>query len=338
MPEFPKMLRELFAKPEPPGPHSTLVPMKRISIIIFTLFLALPSFAQAAQFAFDAAITQGSVSFSTSQMYAGEQVRIYANIINQGTSDISGGVSFFQGASAIAAPSFFSLKANGANEDVWVDWTPPEGTYNILIKIETNGTDQNTTNNTYVTPMMAIVKRPPLPAPAVQAPASAPTAQQGASGAVLTPAASQQAQSVAAQKKTTISSIAANIAEKLTPKLPVNPSVRTPATVQKIVPKKSIGEAAPATQVVQRAIVPPALTPKQAVLGEAVGRELVPLPGQEETSTAPIQRQDKQQGFSQKAPLAGYQNDPVRMGIALAVVCTILFLGGGWFFLKKSKE
>ncbi|MDO8303705.1 MAG: hypothetical protein Q7T18_10730, partial [Sedimentisphaerales bacterium] len=117
--------------------------MKKFLVIISLFTLMAPSLALAAQFQFDAAISEGSVSFSPANFFAGETVRVYANIINLGTNDITGGVSFFQGAGALGAPSIFSLKANGANEDVWIDWTPIEGTYNIMVKIETNTTDQN---------------------------------------------------------------------------------------------------------------------------------------------------------------------------------------------------
>lgn len=294
----------------------------------------MPSFALAAQYQYDAAITQGSVSFSSPQIFAGETVRIYANIMNLGTGDMSGGVSFFQGASALAAPSPFSLKANGANEDVWIDWTPMEGTYNIMIKIETRESDQNQTNNTHVTPMMTIAKRVPVPPPPS---VPSPPSQDGAQAPALSQSQGGSAGQVlpvsAVQKKNAILSSAAEIiAQKLTPKLPINSSiVRKVVAVQQ--PKKDTAVAIPTSEAKQapKQLVVQQPTPIQAVLGESVQREPDPV-------VTPQVIQEKAQGFESKQVTREKQNDPVRAGVALAVLFTLLFLGVGFYFLKISRE
>ncbi len=306
--------------------------MKKIVLLLAGLSLLAPTFASAAQYQYDAAITQGSVSFSQAQFYAGETVRIYANIVNLGTSDISGGVSFFQGASALAAPSPFSLKANGANEDVWIDWTPLEGTYNIMLKIETRESDQNQSNNTHVTPMMTIAKRvpvpppPPIPSPSSQGIAQAPAPSQGGSVGQTIPVGAVQ------KKNTILSSAAEIIAQKLTPKLPINPTVNRNAVAAKQ-SKKDVSVAASAIQAKPEskrlAVQQP--TPIQAVLGESVQRE-------PDAVVAPSIIQEKAQGFESKQATREKQTDPVRSGVALAVLFTLLFLGVGFYFLKISRE
>lgn len=139
----------------------------RFTIFAATFFLALSPFpVSAEQYAYDAAVRQGSITFSQSNLFANEGVRIYGNLVNLGIQDIAGMVTFYQGAKPLGDPQPFSLRAQSASEDFWVDWTPTEGTYNVMMSISlTSPRDQNVSNNTAVTSQMTIVKRPPPPPP-----------------------------------------------------------------------------------------------------------------------------------------------------------------------------
>ncbi|MDO8490153.1 MAG: hypothetical protein Q7S47_01930 [bacterium] len=152
--------------------------LNRLTIFFASLFLALSPFpVSAQQYSYDAVVRQGSITFSRSDLYAGEPVRVYGNIINLGIQDIAGTVTFYQGAIPLGNPLPFSLRAQSASEDFWVDWTPTEGTYNIMMGISsTNPEDQNPSNNTAVTSVMTITKRPSPPPPTPTATASNPEA------------------------------------------------------------------------------------------------------------------------------------------------------------------
>lgn len=132
---------------------------------------SLPAYAQQ-KFEFDVAASVGSITFVPPQIKAGESLRIYGTIVNVGEKDLTGHVGFYQGTFLIGEPQPFSLKANGVPEEVWVDWIPPEGTYNIMMTIlQTKPEDQNPSNNVSLTPLLTVRKpiAPPV-APLKQVP------------------------------------------------------------------------------------------------------------------------------------------------------------------------
>lgn len=145
----------------------------RFTTVLATLLLTLSPFqVGAAEFTYDAAVRQGSITFSRADLFADEVVRIYGNLINLGTQDVAGMVTFYQGSIPLGDPQLFSLRAQSASEDFWVDWMPSAGTYNIMMSISsTNPQDQNLSNNIAVTPLMTIAKRPPPPPPPPPTPA-----------------------------------------------------------------------------------------------------------------------------------------------------------------------
>lgn len=134
-----------------------------IFYILFFVFCSLPVHAQQ-RYDYDVASTVGSISFVPPQIKAGEPLRIYGTIVNVGNQDLTGHVGFYQGTFLIGDPQPFSLKANGVPEEVWVDWTPPEGTYNIMMTIlQTKPEDQNPSNNVSLTPLLTVRKTSPPP-------------------------------------------------------------------------------------------------------------------------------------------------------------------------------
>lgn len=105
--------------------------------------------AQAATY--DLAIRTADISFSKTELIAGERVRIYARVRNEGTSDVSGYITFYQSDQLIGDSQVVTVRAGGVDEEVWVDFTVPDGAFNIRAEIKgTEPADQNTQNNVAV--------------------------------------------------------------------------------------------------------------------------------------------------------------------------------------------
>ncbi|MBI4435429.1 PKD domain-containing protein [Candidatus Uhrbacteria bacterium] len=113
--------------------------MKRF-LIMLAMFL-LPVAAHAAA---DLSINPQDIRFSKGLLVAGDEVRLYATVYNVGDEDVSGYVSFYQGATLIDDSLVISLPAGGSPEEVYVDFVVPEGTFNILALIQ--GTDPEDVN------------------------------------------------------------------------------------------------------------------------------------------------------------------------------------------------
>lgn len=291
--------------------------MRTFGIPVFagmTLMTALlaPSGLSAEQYDYDAAISPQSLRFSPQALYAGEQVRMYANIQNPGTHDITGTVGFYQGPSLLAPPHPFSLKANSVTEDVWIDWTPVEGRYNIMVKIDTVEHDQNPTNNMYLTPMMEIVKRPPPPPPPPQEP---PPQQQ----ALQKQNTIQEAMALKGEdsQQPISKKVAQKIAEKLTPKLPINPPAKQkpPATPTQPEPSAPRTTDEGSSRI---AVQPPVLT-----------ENTVPAPSAPHAVAG-------ERVFAEGIPIKKHY-DPARALLIIGILVAAGSLVVGGYFLRKSK-
>lgn len=121
--------------------------MKRLLLI--GLFLLMPAAARAA--AVDLGISSSTISFSD-DLIAGSTIRIYAEVTNEGDSDVSGYVSFFQGTVPIDDSQVISVRAGGLSEEVYVDFVVPNGEFNIRAEIRgTDPTDENSANDVAIT-------------------------------------------------------------------------------------------------------------------------------------------------------------------------------------------
>lgn len=119
---------------------------------LFCLFagLLVPQFSYAATA--DLSIDQGSISFSSANLYVGDDVRIYARIRNRGEVDMTALVLFYQGSTLIGDTQPISLRAGGAPEEVFVDFTVPQGTFNIRAVVGgATPADQDSSNNEVIT-------------------------------------------------------------------------------------------------------------------------------------------------------------------------------------------
>ncbi|NQV89207.1 MAG: PKD domain-containing protein [Parcubacteria group bacterium] len=100
----------------------------------------------------DLSIGQNDIRFSEDPLIVGDTVRIYASITNSGDEDVSGYVTFYQGAAAIGQSQVISVIAGGNPEDVYLDFVVPPGSFNIQAIIQgTDPEDMNTGNDFTIT-------------------------------------------------------------------------------------------------------------------------------------------------------------------------------------------
>lgn len=126
------------------------------SAFVAAVLLGAPALTHAATA--DLSITQSQITFSQSTLYAGDVVRIYGRVRNLGETDMTATVFFYQGSSLIAAAQPISLAAEGATEEVFVDFSVPEGSFNIRAVIQgADPTDENPSNNEATTPLYTSV-------------------------------------------------------------------------------------------------------------------------------------------------------------------------------------
>ncbi len=122
----------------------------KVIIILVSVFLTISWWvkpALAAAFDYDLSIGPNDISFSNDVLIAGTTVRIHATVHNVGNKDILGYVSFLQGMELLGNSQPISVLP-GKGDDVFVDFTVPESSFNIQAKIQgTEPADQNLANN-----------------------------------------------------------------------------------------------------------------------------------------------------------------------------------------------
>ena len=113
------------------------------AVLVFFILAVAPALAADYDLGFSAA----DIYFSKTTLIAGDQVRIYAKVHNVGGLDITGYVSFFSGINLIGTSQAVSVLP-GSSDDVFVDFTVPQSSFNVLAKIQgTQPEDQNASNN-----------------------------------------------------------------------------------------------------------------------------------------------------------------------------------------------
>jgi hypothetical protein len=114
----------------------------------------LPKGVGAQTFEYDLGISSGDIFFSESTLIAGKTMRLYAAVRNHGTRDVSGYATFYSGSTIIGSSQIITAVAGGQGyaDQVFVDWSIPEGSFNIRVDI--NGQlpqDQNSANDSALT-------------------------------------------------------------------------------------------------------------------------------------------------------------------------------------------
>lgn len=124
--------------------------MKRLLLPFILSFFLVASAASATEGS-DLSISTNSISFSA-PLIAGDRVRIYASVKNEGTKDTSGYVSFFQGSIPIDDSRVVSLRAGGLPDEVYIDFLVPSQPFNLRAEIRgTDPQDINSANDAILT-------------------------------------------------------------------------------------------------------------------------------------------------------------------------------------------
>ncbi|MDP2669467.1 MAG: hypothetical protein Q8O99_00180, partial [bacterium] len=115
--------------------HKTLWTILIVIVLVSMILISVLPYVNAQEVPHDLSVNSRGISFSQSNFFAGDTIRIYGTVENVGTKDMTGYVQFFKGITPIQNEIPLSSKASGAPEEVWVDWIAEEGTYNIQFRI-----------------------------------------------------------------------------------------------------------------------------------------------------------------------------------------------------------
>ncbi len=119
--------------------------------------LVLPRVASASTT--DLTINTSDITFSSSQLYAGDTARVYARVRNVGDTDVTAFVTFFAGSIIIGTSQAVSVKAGGDPDEVFVDFTVPSGLFNIRAVIQqTSPQDSNPANDASQSPLYTPIR------------------------------------------------------------------------------------------------------------------------------------------------------------------------------------
>lgn len=134
------------------------------AIVIFSMIAWTIGIGVAYGATYDVMIQRSDVTFRPDSFFAGDMVRVYSTVKNVGDKDVQGNVFFSENGTAIGTPPPFSVRARGAEEEVWVDWQPAvTGDRQIFVRVVTapETRDENSTNNEMIVPIVVAVRPSP---------------------------------------------------------------------------------------------------------------------------------------------------------------------------------
>lgn len=106
----------------------------------------------------DLSISASSIHFNQSVLRAGERLRIYSTIRNEGEVDVAAQVFFYQGDQLIGTSQVVSVVAGGSGDDIYVDYIIPQTAFNLRAVIQgQDPVDVNPANDVAVTPLFTPV-------------------------------------------------------------------------------------------------------------------------------------------------------------------------------------
>lgn len=133
--------------------------MQKVFFTLILVILLIPVVSRAAVFESDLGLRAEDISIVPERLIAGQSARIYAIVHNFGVKDAVGQVAFYQGPHLIGTTQPISVRAQGFADEVFVDFTIPDGSFNVLAKLDAVvPADQNPANTETVTPLIT-----PLP-------------------------------------------------------------------------------------------------------------------------------------------------------------------------------
>lgn len=124
---------------------------KQIFLVFVFGVMALFLFSTGTAYAkTDLSVLEKDITFSKENSFAGQTIKIFARIYNNGDTDVIGQVAFFINGKQFSTLQPISVRI-GSYDDVFVDWKTEEGKYNIEAKIaSTSITDENPGDNNAV--------------------------------------------------------------------------------------------------------------------------------------------------------------------------------------------
>lgn len=136
------------------------------AIVIFSMIAWTIGIGVAYGATYDVMIQRSDVTFRPDPFFAGDLVRVYATVKNIGDKDVQGNVFFSENGTAIGTPPPFSVRARGAEEEVWVDWQPAvTGDRQIFVRVVTapETRDEDSMNNEMIVPITVAQRPSPTP-------------------------------------------------------------------------------------------------------------------------------------------------------------------------------
>lgn len=128
--------------------------MRRIIFsAILCFLLAITSVVPvSAAYTYDVGIEQSGIFFSKSRLISGENIRIYGRIKNNGSDDVTAYVTFYKSNELIGDSQIVTVRAGGLDDEVYVDFVVPSGSFNIRAEIKGQDPgDENPTNDVALT-------------------------------------------------------------------------------------------------------------------------------------------------------------------------------------------
>lgn len=128
--------------------------MRRIIFIFGLCFiLALSTgLPVSAAYTYDLGVEQSGIFFSKSRLIANDNIRIYARIKNHGAEDVAAYVTFYKSNELIGDSQIVTVRSGGLDDEVYVDFTVPQGSFNIRAEIRGQDPgDENPANDVALT-------------------------------------------------------------------------------------------------------------------------------------------------------------------------------------------
>lgn len=122
--------------------------MRRFLPLFVLLGLLIAPVASFAETTTDLSVSSKQIRFSEEVLTAGDRIRLYATVRNNSEVDATAQVFFYQGALLIASSQVVSVVADGVGDEVFVDFTVPDGPFNIRAVVQgVSPQDTDLTNN-----------------------------------------------------------------------------------------------------------------------------------------------------------------------------------------------
>jgi len=128
--------------------------MRRIIFVTTLCFLliAVSGTPVSAAYTYDLGIEQSGIFFSKSRLIAGDSIRIYGRIQNHGSEDTAAYITFYKSNELIGDSQVVTVRAGGLDDEVYVDFVVPTGSFNIRAEIKGQDPgDENPANDVALT-------------------------------------------------------------------------------------------------------------------------------------------------------------------------------------------